>query len=36
MEVGCAINSVLEKGPETKYSNPGPTLEALDAFRFTS
>jgi hypothetical protein len=21
------------KGPETKYSNPGPTLEALDAFR---
>lgn len=24
------------KGPETKYSNPGPTLEALDAFRFTS
>ena len=23
------------KGPETKYSNPGPTLEALDAFRFT-
>jgi hypothetical protein len=23
------------KGPETNYSNPGPTLEALDAFRFT-
>jgi hypothetical protein len=23
------------KGDETKYSNPGPTLEALDAFRFT-
>jgi hypothetical protein len=23
------------KGPETHYSNPGPTLEALDAFRFT-
>jgi hypothetical protein len=23
------------KGPETEYSNPGPTLEALDAFRFT-
>ncbi|MBN2350152.1 MAG: hypothetical protein JXJ22_15035 [Bacteroidales bacterium] len=23
------------RGPETKYSNPGPTLEALDAFRFT-
>ncbi len=22
------------RGPETKYSNPGPTLEALDAFRF--
>lgn len=22
------------KGPETKHSNPGPTLEALDAFRF--
>ena len=22
------------KGPETNYSNPGPTLEALDAFRF--
>lgn len=22
-------------GPETEYSNPGPTLEALDAFRFT-
>lgn len=23
------------KGPETDFSNPGPTLEALDAFRFT-
>jgi len=23
------------RGPETEYSNPGPTLEALDAFRFT-
>jgi hypothetical protein len=23
------------RGPETKHSNPGPTLEALDAFRFT-
>jgi hypothetical protein len=23
------------KGPETKHSNPGPTLEVLDAFRFT-
>jgi hypothetical protein len=23
------------KGPETEYSNPGPTLLALDAFRFT-
>ena len=23
------------KGPETMYSNPGPTLEALDAFRFS-
>ncbi|MCP8308810.1 MAG: prenyltransferase [archaeon] len=23
------------KGPETTFSNPGPTLEALDAFRFT-
>jgi hypothetical protein len=23
------------KGPETRFSNPGPTLEALDAFRFT-
>jgi hypothetical protein len=22
------------RGPETNYSNPGPTLEALDAFRF--
>ncbi len=22
------------KGPDTNYSNPGPTLEALDAFRF--
>jgi hypothetical protein len=22
------------RGPETKHSNPGPTLEALDAFRF--
>jgi len=22
------------RGPETEYSNPGPTLEALDAFRF--
>jgi hypothetical protein len=22
------------KGPETEHSNPGPTLEALDAFRF--
>ena len=22
------------RGPETSYSNPGPTLEALDAFRF--
>lgn len=24
------------RGPETDYSNPGPTLIALDAFRFTS
>jgi hypothetical protein len=24
------------RGPETEYSNPGPTLEALDAFRFSS
>lgn len=23
------------KGPETEFSNPGPTLDALDAFRFT-
>ncbi len=23
------------RGPETNHSNPGPTLEALDAFRFT-
>jgi len=23
------------RGPETEYSNPGPTLDALDAFRFT-
>jgi hypothetical protein len=23
------------RGPETEYSNPGPTLEALDAFRFS-
>ena len=23
------------RGPETEYSNPGPTLAALDAFRFT-
>lgn len=23
------------RGPETAYSNPGPTLEALDAFRYT-
>lgn len=23
------------KGPETAFSNPGPTLEVLDAFRFT-
>lgn len=23
------------RGPETEYSNPGPTLMALDAFRFT-
>lgn len=23
------------KGPETNFSNPGPTLSALDAFRFT-
>jgi hypothetical protein len=23
------------RGPETQFSNPGPTLEALDAFRFT-
>jgi hypothetical protein len=23
------------KGPDTVYSNPGPTLEALDAFRFS-
>ena len=23
------------KGPETAFSNPGPTLEALDAFRFS-
>ena len=23
------------KGPETEFSNPGPTLAALDAFRFT-
>ncbi|HSV31846.1 MAG TPA: hypothetical protein VLH40_07495 [Atribacteraceae bacterium] len=24
------------RGPETEFSNPGPTLSALDAFRFTS
>jgi hypothetical protein len=24
------------KGPETEFSNPGPTLTAVDAFRFTS
>jgi hypothetical protein len=24
------------RGPETEFSNPGPTLTALDAFRFTS
>lgn len=24
------------RGPETIFSNPGPTLEALDAFRFTT
>jgi len=24
------------RGPETEFSNPGPSLEALDAFRFTS
>lgn len=24
------------RGPETEFSNPGPTLGALDAFRFTS
>ncbi|MGI6499202.1 MAG: hypothetical protein ACOX0U_10515 [Oscillospiraceae bacterium] len=24
------------KGPETEFSNPGPTLTALDAFRFTN
>lgn len=24
------------RGPETEYSNPGPTLAALNAFRFTS
>lgn len=23
------------RGPETEFSNPGPTLQALDAFRFT-
>lgn len=23
------------RGPETEYSNPGPTLQALDAFRYT-
>jgi len=23
------------RGPETEFSNPGPTLDALDAFRFT-
>lgn len=23
------------RGPETEYSNPGPTLEALDSFRFS-
>ena len=24
------------RGPETEFSNPGPTLTALDAFRFTA
>lgn len=24
------------RGPETAFSNPGPTLEAMDAFRFTN
>lgn len=26
---------IFGRGPETNFSNPGPTLEALDAFRFT-
>lgn len=26
---------IFGRGPETEFSNPGPTLEALDAFRFT-
>jgi len=26
---------IYGRGPETAFSNPGPTLEALDAFRFT-
>lgn len=30
----CNKNS-FGKGPETEFSNPGPTLEALDAFRFS-
>ena len=31
---GAVINSAWQ-GPETEYSNPFPTLNALDAFRFT-
>ena len=27
--------SSFGRGPETEFSNPGPTLEVLDAFRFT-
>lgn len=27
---------IFRRGPETNHSNPGPTLEALDAFRHTA
>ena len=27
--------SIFGRGPETAFSNPGPTLEVLDAYRFT-
>ncbi len=35
MEGGAVINLVLAGGLETDYSNPLPTLTALDAFRFS-